>query len=455
MSSLSRRLIRHTCQSDFGRIPAEVVDKAKLCLLHALVCSFAGYSSKWSKAAAEMVREQGNGGTSSVWFYDVQVSAAEAAFANGVMAQSILHEDIHRKSNAHPGIIVIPSAIAVGEQYNATGKEIIMAIVSGYEMMGKIGRAISSEEFGKRGFRPTSIIGTFASSAAAGSIMGLSEDQHVSALGLAGNFTSGVNEWAYAGTDDLYFQNGTSARNGVIAANLAKKGIEAPETIFEGKAGICKAYGLSLEKLEIILGQDESYDTSDVLFKPAPACALVQSTAQVALDAAQAGVNPNDIEEGVIKTFALGKNYPGCDYQGPFKGIIQARMSNQYNFAAALLRNSIDDEVYQDYGDQEINDLAKKMHVKIDQEIDRQFPKLQPVEVELRLKNGETLRFKRDEPAYLGRADIVAKWFKYGNPVLGEEKVYQIIETIEHLEAVEDIRELIRLMKVPNLGELC
>lgn len=450
MSSLSRKFVRHIYQMEYDLLPPEVVKKAKLCLLHALACTFAGYKSRWSVAAVELVKELGNQGESSVWFHNHQTNAAEAAFANAVMAQSILHEDIHRESNAHPGIIVIPTALAVGEQYNSSGKQILLAIVAGYEAMGRLGRAISTEEFGKRGFRPTSIIGTFGSGLAAGKLIGLDEDQLVSALGLAGNFTSGVNEWAFAGTDDLYFQNGSAARSGIIAAYLAKKGIVAPESILEGRAGICRSYGLSKDELEKANLNDGKYEIMDVLFKPAPACALVQTTAQIALDIARAGIKPSDIQEGVIKTFSLGKTYPGCDHPGPFKGIIQARMSNQYNFAAVFIRQSLSDDVYQDYRNDQITELARRMRVEVDDNIDRLFPKFQPVEIELYLKNGQRYQFYKDQPVYLERNDIIENWLDDCSKHLGKEVVRNIVDIVENLEAVENMKELTNLLKTPQ-----
>lgn len=450
MLSLSRKLIRHACRMEYDSIPSEVLNKAKLCIIHTLACSFAGYKLSWSRVALEMVRELGTGGESSVWFYGQKTNAGEAAFANAVMAQSILQEDIHRDSNAHPGIIVIPCALAIGEQYHASGRQVLAAIVAGYEMMGRLGRATSSAEFGRRGFRPTSIIGTFGSSITAGKIIGLTEEQQVNAFGLAGNFTSGVNEWAHAGTEDLYFQNGIAARNGLIAACLAQKGVTAPETIIEGRAGICTAYGLSKEKLEQEKLDDGRYEIAEVLYKPAPACALVQTTAQVTLDVVRAGINPFDIKEGTIKTFSLGKNYPGCDYPGPYQDLIQARMSNQYNFAAILLRKEISDAVYQDYHNQEINTLAQKMKVEIDEEIDKKFPALQPVEIELHLKDGKSYRFARDEPTYMKRDEIISKLFTYCGPVLKEEVVQQLVEMVDNLEASPNIKELTGLFKVPG-----
>ena len=128
---------------------------------------------------------------------------ADAAFVNAVYAQSILYEDIHRDSNAHPGVVIIPTALAVAEETGAPMTEVVTAIVAGYEMMARIGRGTACPEFGSRGFRPTSIIGTFGSCMTAGRLLGLTYEQQLTAFALSASFTACINQWAIEGTDDL------------------------------------------------------------------------------------------------------------------------------------------------------------------------------------------------------------------------------------------------------------
>ena len=225
-------------------------------------------------------------------------------------------------------------------------------------MMARIGYGTACPEFGRRGFRPTSVIGTFGSCMAAGHLLELTLAEQLTAFSLAASLTAGINQWAIEGTDDLYIQNGNAARGGVIAAQLAKRGVTAPKEILEGAAGMCAAFGFSRENLEALDCEDGHYSVLDVLFKPAPACALVQTTAQAALDAARAGIAPEEIESGAIYTFLLGKTYAGCDNPGPFSELLQARMSNQFNFAASLVHGTISNSNYYDYANPSVVRLA-------------------------------------------------------------------------------------------------
>jgi 2-methylcitrate dehydratase PrpD len=443
--SLSEKFVGPISKITYERLPAEVIEKAKLCILHSFACTFAGLESSWSKAARDMAATFYPDGTASIWFTSQRTNMPEAAFTNAVAVQSILYEDIHRDSNAHPGIIIPPAVFAVGEHLHLDGKKALAAVVAGYEMMGRIGRGTVSPDFGARGFRPTSIIGTFGSAMSAGMLLNLTYQEHLCAFALAANFTSGINEWALAGSDDLYFQNGWAARGGVTAALLAARGVTAPAAILEGKSGFINAYSFSAENLQAVDCEDGNFVISDVLFKPAPACALVQTTAQAALDAKKEGIAPQDIAKGEIVTFELGKSYAGCDYPGPFSNILQARMSNQFNFAASLVNGKISNQNYLNFADPAVKNLADKLTVRVDKEYTDAFPIKQPVRIDLTMHNNQTRSFYREEPVYLDPETIVAKLFDYCTPVYGQSLVQQMADSIFHLEKLTDVGELCRL----------
>ena len=439
--TLAEKLVKPIYEMTYEKLPAEVVEKVKLCVLHSLACAYAGIDERWSKAAREMTAALHPAGNASIWFSTQKSNMADAAFTNAVYAQSILYEDIHRDSNAHPGVIIIPAALAVAEETGAPMTEVVTSIVAGYEMMARIGRGTACPEFGRRGFRPTSIIGTFGSCMTAGRLLKLTYEQQVTAFALSASFTSGINQWAIDGTADLYFQNGTAARGGIIAAQLAKYGVTAPVGIVEGSAGICAAFGFSQENLEALHCEDGHYSILDVLFKPAPACALVQTTAQAALDAVKQGIRPEDIASGVIYTFQLGKTYAGCDNQGPFDALLQARMSNHFNFAASMVNRRIANVNYNDFRNPEVTRLAGVMRLEVDPEYTEKFPVKQPVRVELKLKNGEVKTIYREEPVYLQPKDNIAKLYEHCGEHLSEAQIAQIVDTVMKLENLKGPQE--------------
>lgn len=434
-------LVRPVAGITYHGLNPDVVEKAKLCILHSISCAYAGRYERWSRAAREMEVNQGGRGDGSLWFTEDRSDAAGAAFCNAAAAQSILYEDIHRESNSHPGIIVIPAALAVAEEIHATGKQLIEAVVAGYEMMGRVGKGSVCPEFGERAFRPTSVIGIFGSAMAAGHLMAQSLKEMQTAFSMSASFASGINEWANAGTDDLYFQNAMAARNGIMAARLAGMGMTAPDTIVEGRAGLCTAFGFSMERFRQ-LGEEPDYIIKEVLFKPAPACALVQTTAQVGMDIWKSGIHADDIEEGIIYTFELGKNYSGCDYPGPFTKLLQARMSNQFNLAASVVKGKIADCNYRSYEDMEIGGLASRLKVAVDPGYTQAFPDKQSVRVELRLKDGDVREFYKEEPVYLSKEDVIERFHEFCDESLGQARVSEISDRILNLEDMTDVQEI-------------
>ena len=442
--TLAEKLVTPIFNITYGPLPPVVVEKTKLCIIHSLACAYAGIDERWSKAAREMTLSLSPSGNASLWFSPNHSNMADAAFVNGVYAQSILYEDIHRESNAHPGVIIVPAAFAVAGETGASSQDVLAAIVAGYEMMARIGRGTACPEFGRRGFRPTSIIGTFGSCITAGKLLGLTLEQQLTAFSLSASFASGINQWAIEGTDDLYFQNGTAARAGIIAAQLAKRGVTAPANIIEGSAGLCAAFGFSLEKLQAVDPGDGHFSILDVLFKPAPACALVQTTAQVALDVAKAGISPEDISSGTIFTFQLGTTYAGCDNPGPFHTILQARMSNHFNFAASLVNGRISNLNYRDYANPQVARLASALVLKEDPDYTHRFPDKQSVRAVLELKNGETKTFEREEPVYLSPQDIISKLYDHCGRDLSQEKIASIVDQAQNLEQLSSPGDLLK-----------
>lgn len=449
VSTISRKIAQSLVKLKYDNLPKEVQDKAKACIYDALACAIEGHQLDWCREAAEMVQEFGAREESAIWVRGIKTTAPYAAYVNSVMSHSVIHEDMHTTTGAHPGPVVMPTVMALGEKINATGKEIITSIVAGYEIIGQLGRVLSAPVLGARGLRPSSIFGTFGSTAAACKMLGLSEDETVNAIGLAGGYSSGLNEWAFSQTDDIYFQMGNACYNGIISTYLARRGFKFADSIVEGKAGLCNCFAGTTEvDSGLITDCVDKFEIMNVIFKPVPACGLVQTTGQLALKIAQSGLDYKDIKEGVIKTSYLGKYYPGCDDAGPFKCMTQARMSNQYTFAAALYKSAITNEMYLRFTDEDINELAKKFTVEVDDECNSVFPRQHLIKAELFMNDGTCLIFKQEDVNYNAAPDIINKFMASGSRVLGRQKTQAICDAIDNFENLDSVANFISLIKL-------
>jgi 2-methylcitrate dehydratase PrpD len=228
-------------QTGYESMPPEVVNQAKLCVLDLVGVALAGANSELGRMALKLAQETGQGQESSVWGAEEKLPSAAAVFVNAMRGHIMDMDDGHRYSAAHMGVVTVPVAIALAERENLTGRELIEAVVIGYEIGVRLGTFINPGHL-KRGFHTTATVGAFASAAVAAKILQLSQAQAENCFSLAGLQSAGLMEVLTSGQMGKSFQVGRAAQNGVWAAVAAKLGIEGPELAMEGADGFLNAY---------------------------------------------------------------------------------------------------------------------------------------------------------------------------------------------------------------------
>jgi len=232
---LAARIARAVISLSPRELPAEVSDKAKLCLLDLVGCAFESRELPWSRQAAQMAQRVGDGATVIGW--PDAVAHGDAAFANAVMGHGLVREDMHAGSISHLGIVVWPALLALAQYRRVAGRDFIAAAVAGYEVGGKVGRAVMDAEVA-RIHRPTGITGPLAAAAAGARLLGLNIEQTTSALALGANVTVGFNQWAHTGGSEMFFHAGFAARDALTAVRLAQAGAFASPSALDGEAGL-------------------------------------------------------------------------------------------------------------------------------------------------------------------------------------------------------------------------
>ncbi len=450
--SISRLLSRNLLKLRFQDLPPEVVDKSKTCIFDTLTSVFGGSNMPSSLAAIEASKHFKGKAEAAIWIDGAKTSAADAAFTNTALAHSLLQEDTHTVSQSHPGSVVIPTAFTLGEKLHAPGPEVVAAIVAGYEAMTHIGRFLVNAEFNRRGFRPSGVLGPFGSCIVAARLLNLTEDQTCAALGLAGNCSAGVMEFANAGTRDFPLHNAFAVRNGIVAAYLAQCGATAPETIFEGKAGVGNAFsGTRVGLEEIGSMKKNSYEIMEVYFKAYPACGFVQTTPKAALRIRnELKLKPEEIEEITVGIYKMGKIWPGTDFSGPFEGFTQAQMSNQFMIAAALVDGNVTPSILNNRKDPRYGEVAKKVKVEIDPECDKNFPGKESVKLTVRTKDGRSFTLFEEDMAYPDKKFVVDRFISNGKAVLPGRAIASLVKKIGGIEKVKNIADITSLLVKPK-----
>lgn len=395
-----------------------------------LSCAFEARSLPWGCQAIQMASRAPNG-LASIIGTRFRVSTGDAAFVNATLGHGLVREDMHTGAVSHLGVVVYPTLLACAQRKPVTGQAFILAAACGYEIGAAIGRALVDKEF-VRFHRPTGTTGPIGGAVAGSILLGLDEDATVSAIGLAANTAAGLNEWPYAGGDEMFFHPGFAARNAVTAVELAELGAFASETALDGRSGLFAALNRNDRVATVKPFQDGEWEILSVYYKPAPACNYAQTACQAALAlAARDGIRSQDIEAVTVKCSAAAVAYPGCNYAGPYDRILRAKMSIHYCVAATLAQGKIAESNYHLLDESEVQRLVGAMTLEAADDFTSNYPGKQGAEVTVHLRNGET-RTRRLEDVVPASPDEIRQRFRLASGAA--EAIEEFVDNLEHQE---------------------
>lgn len=358
---------------------------------------------------------------------------------------------MHLKSNSHIGGITISAALAVAQRDNWTGDQLLRAIVAGYDLSAILGTAIQQSPGYNRHVRPSGLIGAFASAAAIIAATDPSEDVAVNALSFAANMASGLNQWAWSGTLEIFTEMGTASQQGIVAFDLASAGMLCSEDLLEGRAGYFAAYSASQGEELFRRGLLKPVGTGieDVRFKPIPGCNYIQTPASVALKLAKECDDASQLERVFVGCTTGAKNYPGCDYAGPFATVLQTKMSIQFAVSAVLLHGETTEGLFNRTNDKAIEALASKCTVEPLDEFKQPFEEgRQPARVEVKLADGRTLTEELADVPWLDADQVRARFQAEVTAVVPTpENLKQLFAAAQDLGAVQSVGELVALYR--------
>jgi 2-methylcitrate dehydratase PrpD len=425
-----------------------LTDKVRTCVFDCLAGALLSRDLPWSRQAIDYANTMGGTGTTII-AESRTASCADAAFANATMAHGLVQEDMHAAAVAHIGVVIIPTLLALSEGQRIAGKTFIDAVLVGYQVMARLGRALITRDIA-RTFRPTGLIGAIAAAAAGARIRGLNEDETVSAIALAANTASGLNEWPRTGGSEMYFHPGFAARNAITSVLLAKLGARCSETAIDGPGGLLAAYRAlpaSLHWLEDFGGADE---VLEVYHKPVPACNYAQTPAQAALAVARQLKAPIESIRAIrVKSFPAAIEYPGCNSAGPFVSVLQAKMSMQFAIATALVTGTVAEESFRVQDDPRVMQLCSKISFEVDETFTRAFPPSQGAEVIVELTNGQRVSARLDDVVSLDPPAVRTRFLGAAARVLGDPRTQEIASQIEALPTLNDMNSVIQLLRLP------
>lgn len=432
---LARRMARSALAVELADFGPEVVAKAKLCLIDFLSCAFEAGDHPWSRQAIAAAYPAINGAT--IIGTALLASGADATFANAVMGHGLVREDMHAASISHHGVVIWPTLLALSERAPLHGSTLLAAAIIGYETGARIGRALFNSDLARL-HRPTGLVAPLGAALSGSFALGLSEQAATSAIAIAANTSSGLNEWPHGGGSEMYFHPGFAASNALKAIALAEAGALASETILEGEAGLFTAYRRQRAPDDIKLFADGEAEIMAVYNKPAPACNFAQTASQAALRVSHELAETESVERIVIRAPDAAVRYPGCDAKGPYRNALQAKMSIPFSVSAALVRGEIDEENYASLADPEILRLIAATDLQCDAAFTAAFPAKQGADVAVHLRGGKIIRHSLSDVVAATPAEIHHRFRAAAARVIGEDRARRLEQAIDGCEQLGD-----------------
>lgn len=356
-----------------------------------------------------------------------------AALINGTAAHAAEVDDSFRDAMYHPGAATIAAALAAAQATQATGSDFLRAVVLGYEVSTRIGVVMGRPHY--QFWHNTGTMGSFGAAAAAAGLLRLEEEAFAHALALAATFTAGLQQAFRTEAMAKPLHAGRAAEAGVLAAQLAARGLRSSLDVLEGEAGLGRAMsdGPDWSRVGATLGED--FHITRLSFKNHIGCGHCFAAMDGALALQQAhGFAPTDvagIHLGVYR--ATLDMAPHIDPQNAD----QARFSLRYMVASALVHGSVRLSAYEParLNDPPTRALMPRITQVLDPEVDAGFPGRRAARVTITLRDGRVLTHlqpdrKGDPELPLSDADLEGKLIELAGPVIGEQEARALLARI-------------------------
>jgi 2-methylcitrate dehydratase PrpD len=430
-----------TVNTHYDNLKPEVIHQAKKLMLDLIGVSLAGYKlMEFPRMVVGYMAGLGGTPEATIIHTKKKFPAVNAALGNAACAHALDMDDGHRCAALHPGTVIIPAAIAAAELSQANTKKLIAGIVVGYEVMIRIGMAITPSSL-NRGFHITGITGPFGAAAAAAKIMGLNHEETIDAFGIAGLQQSGLIQVNHEveGAMVKPINPAKAAMSGLLSSILAEKGAKGPLHIFEGEDGYLKAVADEVDTNLLTCNLGREFEILNVYLKLYAACRHAHASMDAALKAfKETGIDVTEIKDISIETYPAAIRFAGItNATTPSAG----RFSIPFSVALALIKQDAGADQYtgENVRDQSIQALAGKVHLSVGSKWEKQYPEKRGATVSITDKKNkmwcaevELAKGEPENPA--SWEEIYAKFHTNATLLISEKDAKKLGNTIMNLE---------------------
>ena len=448
------KMSRWTASLEYRQLSQDAVYQAKRFLLDSIGCALGGYKQHDVKIALAVLDEIGGRGSSTVIGTGKRIDPVSAALANALMIRCMDYNDIYWKQDpSHPSDI-FPAAMACCERAKSDGKELIVGLVLGHEFEMRLCEA-AIPGIRERGWHHATLT-AFVSPMVAGRALRLGWEQIQHAIGISasrhitlGAVTAGKLTMMKNTVDPL------ATQSGVLAALMAEKGYTGPEHVIDGKEGLTHCFGPEWKLNLLTDGLGESWRITQCGMKAFPTEALTHTPISAVLDLVKSNdLKPEQVTKIQIRSLARAADILSDPSKYDPRTKETADHSLPYVIAAALAERQVTPVQFtmEKIMDPMIRAQLKKIEVVADPEIEKVFPALQRVIVNIMTTDGSSYSKQLDYPKGdprnpLTDAEIEEKFAALAEGVLSAKAQKKLRDEIWSLEKIGSVSKLMALMK--------
>ena len=398
---LSLELASFAANLKAGDIPGDVMSRAEDLLVDWFGSAIAGKGSRPVETITQFAQNMGgfdskHAGPSEILISRKSSSPFLAAMANAAASHVAEQDDVHNGSVFHPATVVFPPALACTQAIGASGEDLLVAAVAGYEVGIRVGEFLGRSHY--KVFHTTGTAGTLAAAAAVGQLLKLSPAQMLHAFGSAGTQSAGLWEFLRDAADSKQLHTAHAAATGLMSAYIAQAGFTGAEHILEGKQGLAAGMSSDADPKKLVDRLGSRWALAETSFKYHASCRHTHPAADALLQVMLANkLKPSDIakvetlvHQGAIDVLGPVVN-PATVHQSKFSmGTVLALVAH-YQFAGLQ-------EFDAHFHDNVICLFRDRVTMTLDPEVDSAYPQRWIGKVKVYLNNGQILDGRVDEP---------------------------------------------------------
>ncbi|OGA51175.1 MAG: hypothetical protein A3G24_01325 [Betaproteobacteria bacterium RIFCSPLOWO2_12_FULL_62_13] len=457
---LSKRITSMT----YDDLPVEAVKWAKISFVDTIACALAAAGEDGPRIAEKALSFGGkSGGNCVIWGTDRRTVPLDAATINGTTAHALDYDDCSNSLAGHPSAALLPASIALGEELRASGRDVILAYVTGFEAQSKVAHAVHLHHY-EKGWHPTSTIGIFGATAACAKLFKLDAEHTATALAIACSLSSGIK--ANFGTMTKPLHAGECTRNGMYAALLAKDGFTACPEAFEHKQGFFEVFNGAgnYNAANTLASWCDPYEVlaPGVGLKQYPCCGSTHSAIDAMISLREKhNLRPKE----VVKIESVTHDRALAHTDRPFpRSTLDAKFSVQYCVARALMHGDVTFEHFEGtaYTDPEVQKLLRIIETRPHAHRPKGMYEHFQGEVIVTTKDGRKLSARVDQPLRGPKNAappdrLESKFRDCAAKAIVPGAIQKLYDALQSVENAKDIREVTNLLaesvKSPQAGK--